>query len=50
MTTAESKIRPFRIEISQQDLDDLHDRLNRTRWTADVPGTGPEDRRRRLRR
>ena len=43
MTTAESKIRPFRIEISQQDLDDLHDRLNRTRWTADVPGTGPED-------
>jgi len=43
MTTAESKIRPFRIEISQQNLDDLQDRLNRTRWTADVPGAGPED-------
>ncbi len=43
MTTAESQIRPFRIEIPQQNLDDLHDRLNRTRWTADVPGTDPED-------
>ena len=44
MTTSESQIRPFRIEIPQQSLDDLHDRLNRTRWTTDVPGPGPEER------
>ncbi|MFD8249459.1 epoxide hydrolase family protein [Nocardia sp. NPDC059691] len=37
MTTA---IRPFRIEIPQSDLDDLHDRLARTRWAAQLPGTG----------
>ena len=44
MTTAESEIRPFRVEIPQQSLDDLHDRLTRTRWTAEVPDPGaPED-------
>ncbi|MFI2279149.1 epoxide hydrolase family protein [Nocardia beijingensis] len=37
MTTA---IRPFRIEIPQSDLDDLHDRLARTRWAAQLPGAG----------
>lgn len=31
-----SGIRPFRIEISQADLDDLHDRLARTRWPHPV--------------
>lgn len=31
-------IRPFRIEIAQAELDDLRDRLTRTRWAADVPG------------
>jgi pimeloyl-ACP methyl ester carboxylesterase len=31
-------IRPFRIEISQSDIDDLNDRLARTRWFDDLPG------------
>ncbi|MFC9894389.1 epoxide hydrolase family protein [Nocardia sp. NPDC127579] len=35
-------IRPFRLEIPQADLDDLHDRLARTRWAQQVPGTGAE--------
>ncbi|SPL89680.1 Epoxide hydrolase [[Actinomadura] parvosata subsp. kistnae] len=35
-------IHPFRIEIPQQDLDDLHDRLARTRWQPQLPGTGWE--------
>ncbi|GAA1010964.1 microsomal epoxide hydrolase [Acrocarpospora pleiomorpha] len=33
-------MRPFRIEIPQADLDDLHDRLARTRWPAEPPGEG----------
>ncbi|MET8450333.1 epoxide hydrolase family protein [Streptomyces sp. NPDC005209] len=32
-------IRPFRIAIPQTDLDDLHDRLDRTRWPDQLPGT-----------
>ena len=35
-----SSIRPFRIEISQADLDDLRDRLLRTRWGPELPGQG----------
>ncbi|WP_247676061.1 epoxide hydrolase N-terminal domain-containing protein, partial [Micromonospora sp. M51] len=31
---------PFRIDISQSDLDDLRDRLSRTRWPRSLPGTG----------
>jgi pimeloyl-ACP methyl ester carboxylesterase len=31
-------IRPFRIDIPQADLDDLRERLARTRWTAQLPG------------
>lgn len=31
-------IRQFRIEILQSDVDDLHTRLNRTRWFDDLPG------------
>jgi pimeloyl-ACP methyl ester carboxylesterase len=31
-------IRPFRLEIPQADLDDLADRLARTRFTDDAPG------------
>ena len=27
----------FRIDVPQRDLDDLHDRLDRTRWPADFP-------------
>ena len=33
-------IRPYRIQIPQADLDDLHDRLGRTRWPDELPGTG----------
>ncbi|MEV0775625.1 epoxide hydrolase family protein [Streptomyces sp. NPDC050433] len=31
---------PFRINIPQRDLDDLHDRLDRTRWPDELPGAG----------
>ena len=31
-------IRPFRIDIPQADLDDLQDRLARTRWPEELPG------------
>lgn len=37
MTGASDKIQPFRIDIPQHDLDDLHERLARTRWISDVP-------------
>lgn len=33
-------VRPFRIDIPQADLDDLHGRLARTRWTDQIPGSG----------
>ncbi|MFG1943226.1 epoxide hydrolase family protein [Nonomuraea sp. NPDC048826] len=33
-------IRPFRIDIPQADLDDLSDRLARTRWPDDLDGVG----------
>jgi pimeloyl-ACP methyl ester carboxylesterase len=36
----QDEIRPFRIEISQADLDDLRDRLARTRWPDQLPGAG----------
>jgi epoxide hydrolase len=35
-----SEIRPFRIDIPQADLDDLSDRLARTRWPSQLPGGG----------
>ena len=35
-----SEIRPFRIEIPQTDLDDLQERLSRTRWPSEIPGVG----------
>jgi pimeloyl-ACP methyl ester carboxylesterase len=38
-TTAE-EILPFRIEISDAELDDLRDRLARTRWPDELPGVG----------
>jgi hypothetical protein len=37
---ADDGIRPFRIEVSQADLDDLADRLARTRWPDESPGAG----------
>jgi epoxide hydrolase len=36
----EAGIRPFRIDIAQEDLDDLRARLARTRWPDQLPGTG----------
>ncbi len=36
----EEGIRPFRIDIPQEDLDDLRARLARTRWPDQLPGVG----------
>ena len=36
----DSGIQPFRIDIPQADLDDLRDRLARTRWPDQLPGVG----------
>lgn len=33
-------IRPFRIDIAQAELDDLNQRLARTRWPGELPGIG----------
>ncbi|MEO3787264.1 epoxide hydrolase family protein [Actinocorallia sp. B10E7] len=41
-TTESVSIRPTRIQLPQADLDDLRDRLHRTRWAPDIPGTGWE--------
>ncbi|MFF5979025.1 epoxide hydrolase family protein [Streptomyces olindensis] len=38
--TAGSGVRPFRLDIPRRDLDDLHDRLDRTRWPDGLPGAG----------
>jgi len=35
-------MQPFRIEIPQAALDDLYDRLDRTRWPTELPGVGWE--------
>ncbi|MFE4417940.1 epoxide hydrolase family protein [Streptomyces sp. NPDC056817] len=42
MTTSPTAdgIRPFRLSVPQSDLDDLHDRLDRTRWPDELPGAG----------
>lgn len=37
------EIRPFRVEVSQEALDDLQIRLSRVRWTTEVPGPSPEE-------
>jgi pimeloyl-ACP methyl ester carboxylesterase len=36
----DSKIRPYRVDIPQGALDDLRDRLGRTRWPDELPGVG----------
>ena len=33
-------IRPFRIDIPQEEIDDLIQRLSVTRWPSEIPGTG----------
>ena len=35
-----NEIRPFRIDILQEDLDDLKERLGRTRWPDELPSVG----------
>ncbi len=35
-------LRPYRINVPQADIDDLRDRLARTRWAPGLPGTGWE--------
>ena len=37
---ADSEIRPFRVEVSDEALDDLRNRLAGTRWPSEVPGAG----------
>jgi epoxide hydrolase len=34
----DTEIRPFRIDVPQPGLDDLHDRLSRTRFPRELPG------------
>ena len=36
------EITPFRIDVPQTDLDDLADRLARTRWTDEPAGAGAD--------
>jgi epoxide hydrolase len=40
--TNNDSLRPYRISVSQSEIDDLRERLTRTRWTSDLPGTGWE--------
>jgi epoxide hydrolase len=35
---SDAEIRPFRIEVPEAALDDLRDRLARTRWPSELPG------------
>lgn len=35
-----TKPQPYRIEIPQADVDDLLDRLRKTRWPDEIPGSG----------
>ncbi|HSO53616.1 MAG TPA: epoxide hydrolase, partial [Actinomycetes bacterium] len=37
---ADAEIRPFRVEVSDEALDDLRNRLAGTRWPGEVPGAG----------
>jgi hypothetical protein len=37
-----TEIREFRIDIPQADLDDLADRLARTRWADELPGAADD--------
>jgi len=40
--SSDPEIRPFQIAIPQADVDDLRERLARTRWPAELPGAGWE--------
>jgi pimeloyl-ACP methyl ester carboxylesterase len=39
-TSGDAAIEPFQIAIPQAALDDLHERLARTRWPSELPGVG----------
>ncbi|WP_369182532.1 epoxide hydrolase family protein [Streptomyces sp. Y1] len=39
-TPPDETIRPFRIDVPDEDLDDLNRRLDRTRWPDELPGVG----------
>ena len=36
----DTDVRQFRIEVPRADLEDLRDRLARTRWPEELPGVG----------
>ncbi|GAB2804700.1 epoxide hydrolase family protein [Streptomyces daliensis] len=40
ITMSDESISPFRVSIPQDELDDLHARLDRTRWPDELPGVG----------
>jgi pimeloyl-ACP methyl ester carboxylesterase len=40
MDDSAASIRPFRIEIDEHALTELHERLRRTRWAQELPGQG----------
>src|SRR4030095_8481937 len=40
MPMTSTAIRPFRVDVPQAELDDLRDRLARTRWPDDYEGVG----------
>jgi len=42
MSTNDTAINPFRIDVPQADLDDLNDRLSRTRWPNEVADAGTD--------
>jgi pimeloyl-ACP methyl ester carboxylesterase len=42
VNATEAGLRPYRIHVAQADIDDLRDRLARTRWAPSLPGTGWE--------
>ncbi|MER7012738.1 epoxide hydrolase family protein [Saccharopolyspora sp. NPDC000359] len=37
-----SEIVPFRVDVEQADIDELHRRIDATRWPDEIPGTGWE--------
>jgi pimeloyl-ACP methyl ester carboxylesterase len=39
-STTVEEIRPFRLQIPESELVDLHERLDRTRWPDELPGVG----------
>jgi epoxide hydrolase len=43
MTSQATSVERFRLEVPQATLDDLQERLSRTRWSGDLDGPGWED-------